>query len=369
MKDMQGGPRTFNTLEALGENQLDANTSFTGRYAIMGGLDGFSATSAFGLKHLFRVAKGVSASATYEFIDGSIFDLTPSGLQFAQPYAVGQNGSPALGVSGGTSLGLSTSYVGSAYLKATARYEHRVSDQGDNTTYDFGSAGKLSDAVSLLAGFQSAGGANQTLGALAANSDFRVGAAYRNPFTDTTNVLLRYESQVNPGLTPVTLLQGAGTWTRDDTLAAEVLQNPSKRLELYGKLAFQASTAYLSGDFSSSSYTSLAQARATYRVGRRWDATAEMRWVSQAVSSYGALGEVAEAGYAFGDDLRGAVGYVFGHATNSEFYGSNGHGGIYFDLTARVHELWHGFGLQQAPLANLTATGAPAAAAVPEGRK
>ncbi len=369
MKDIQSGPQTFNTLEALGEDKLDANTSFTGRYALLGGLDGYSATSAFGLKHLFRVAKGVSATAAYEYLDGSVFDLTPSGLQFAQPYAVGQAGAPALGVSGGTSLSLSGDYVGSQYLKGTARYEHRVSDQGSNTTYSFGGAGKLSDAVSLLTGYDRAGGANQVLGGLAANADFRAGAAYRNPYTDTTNVLFRYESQINPGLTPTTLLQGAGTWTRDDTLALEVLHDPSKRLELYGKIAFRSSTAFLAGDFTNSTYTSLAQARATYRVGRRWDATAELRWISQAVSSYGALGEVAEAGYAFGDDFRGAIGYSFGRANDTEFYGSNGHGGVYFDVTARVHELWHGFGLQRALLPDLTATGLPAAAAVPEGRK
>ena len=369
MKDIQSGPRTFNTIEALAEDKLDADTSFTGRYSILGGLDGYSATSAFGLKHLFKIAKGVSANAAYEYLNGSVFDLSPAGLQFAQPYAVGQTGAAALGVSGGTSLSLGTDYVGSKYLKGTARYEHRVSDQGSNTTYHLGAAGKLSDAVSLLTGFDSAGGANQVLGGLAANSDFRVGAAYRNPNTDTTNALLRYEVQVNPGLTPTTLLQGAGTWTQDRTLALEVLHDPSKRLELYGKFAFRSSTAYLSGDFSNSTYTSLAQARATYRVGRRWDTTAELRWISQAVSQYGALGEVFEVGYAFGDDVRGAVGYSFGHTFDTGFYGSNGRGGIYFDVTARIHELWPAFGLQKAPLADLSATGESAAQAVPVGRK
>ncbi len=236
MKDLQSGPQTFNTIEAMADDKLDANTSFTGRYAILGGLDGYDATSAFGLKHLFKIAKGVSASAAYEYLNGSIFDLTPSGMQFAQPYAVGQQGASALGISGGTSLSLSTTYAGSQYLKGSLRYEHRVSDQGSNTTYSFGGAGKLSDAVSLLAGFDSAGGANQTLGGLAASSDFRVGAAYRNPYTDTTNALLRYEIDVNPGITPATLLQGAGTWTKDNTLALEVLHDPSQRLELYGNL-------------------------------------------------------------------------------------------------------------------------------------
>ncbi len=149
LKDVQTGPQNFNTLEAIGEDKLDANTSFTGRYAILGGLDGYSATSAFGIKHLFKVAKGVSASAAYEFLNGSVFDLTPAGLQFAQPYAVGQNGAPALGVTGGTSLSLTTSYAGSPYLKGTARYEHRASDQGNNTTYSVSGAGKLSDAVSI----------------------------------------------------------------------------------------------------------------------------------------------------------------------------------------------------------------------------
>jgi len=369
MKDLQSGPQTFNTVEALAEDKLDANTSFTGRYAILGGLDGYDATSAFGLKHLFKIAKGVSASAAYEYLNGSVFDLTPSGMQFAQPYAVGQQGATALGISGGTSLSLNANYAGSQYLKGTASYEHRVSDQGTNTTYSFGGAGKLSDAVSLLAAFDSAGGANQTLGGLAASSDFRVGAAYRNPYTDTTNALLRYEVDVNPGITPATLLQGAGTWTKDNTLALEVLHDPSQRLELYGKFAFRATTAYLSGDFSNATYTSLAQARATYRVGRRWDTTFELRWISQNVTSYGAIGEVAEVGYAFGDDLRGAVGWSFGQTNDPAFFGSNGRGGIYFDITARIHELWPGFGLQKAPLADLTATGIPAAAAVPVGRK
>jgi hypothetical protein len=152
-------------------------------------------------------------------------------------------------------------------------------------------------------------------------------------------------------------------------LALEVLHDPSKRLELYGKFAFRATTAYLAGDFSSSTFTSLAQARATYRIGRRWDTTLEMRWISQNVTQYGAVGEVAEAGYAFGDDFRGAVGYSFGHTNDTAFFGSNGRGGIYFDVTARIHELWPGFGLQHAPLANLSGTGVPAATAVPEGRK
>ena len=97
--------------------------------------------------------------------------------------------------------------------------------------------------------------------------------------------------------------------------------------------------------------------------------TFELRWIAQNVTSYSAIGEVAEAGYAFGDDFRGAIGWSFGQTNDPAFFGSNGRGGIYFDVTARVHELWPGFGLQKAPLADLTATGAPAAAAVPVGRK
>lgn len=356
----QFGSRSFNSLESQVEEKISNDTSFIGRYAIMGGIDGSGGQSEFGIKHLIRVAKGVRANIAYEEIGGGIFDLSPSGLQFPQPYAVGQAGATALGVTGGTSLSLGADYLGSKYLKGNARYEHRVSSEGSNTTYQLGGAAKVSTSMSFLAAFDRANGANQTLGGLAASSDFRVGAAFRDPMSDATNLLLRYEVRNNPGLTPSTLLLGAGTWTRDRTFAVEVIHETSRRLELYGKFAFRDSSAFLAGDFSNETYTSLAQTRAQYRIGRKWDAVGELRWISQAVSNYGGLGESFEAGYAFGEDFRGAVGYSFGKANDQDFLGSRTRGGFYLDFTARVLDLTRNFGLQQAPVSDLSGAGAPA---------
>lgn len=357
------GSRQITSIESIFDEKLSSSTSFTGRYAIVGGIDGTSAQTEFGLKQNVKLAPGVHMDLAYQLINGDFFDLTPSGMQFAQPYAVGQAGQAALGVTGGSSISVGAEYTGSKELKGDARYEHRISASGSNTTYSGGVAGKITPAFTLLASIDAAGGANQTLGALADALDFRAGMAYRNPATDDTNVLLRFEERLNPGLIPQSLLSGGGTSTRDRTFAIEWIQEPSKRLELYAKYAFRVSTALLATDFSNTTFTSLAQYRATYRVGRKFDVVGELRYIEQPVSSYVAFGEVAEAGYHFGNDFRAAVGYSFGRTNDLDFTGSRSRGGLYLDFNARVNELFRGFGLQQAPRPDLSGAGTPAAAA------
>ena len=91
----------------------------------------------------------------------------------------------------------------------------------------------------------------------------------------------------------------------------------------------------------------MAQARATYRFRYNMDLVGEARWVSQPAAGYQNAAATVEAGYYLSPDLRLAAGYTFGHVNDPDFTGSRSAGGFSFGLTAKVNNLFHGFGLQK----------------------
>lgn len=342
----QYGNNSITSLDTLVEHRLNENTSITGRYSLLGGLNNMTGQGAIGLNHRWVVAPGLRVNLGYERIWGDVLVTTGAGQQFAQPYAVGQSAS-SLGLTSGDSYSVGIEYTDNPAFQASARFERRNSTSGNNTVITAAAAGRISPALTALFRYQQANFSNQLLtNALSDTANLKLGLAYRDPNDDRFNALLRYEYRVNPSTIPDTILFGTGTGSIDHTFAAEAIYAPNWRWEFYGKYALRNSTSYLAADLDNTSTVSLAQFRTGYRLGYRMDVVGETRWINQPSTGFSELGFAIELGYYLTPDLRVGLGYSFGEVNDRDFSGYRSDGGIYLGLSFKVNELLNGFGLQ-----------------------
>ncbi|GAB1544876.1 hypothetical protein NUACC21_75520 [Scytonema sp. NUACC21] len=335
---------SITNLSINGEHKLWKDTTITGRYSILGGANEVTMQGAVGLNHRWAIAPGLRLNLAYEHVFGNFFGRNGTGVQYAQPFAVGQSAF-ALGLESGDSYSAGLEYTANPKFQASARYEHRTSSSGSNTVISAAAAGKISPALTALLRYQQASSANQKLTQLGDTANLRFGLAYRDPNNDKFNALLRYEYRLNPSTIPDTVLLGSGTGTEDHTFGAEAIYAPNWRWEFYGKYALRNSTSYLAQDLVGTTMTNLAQLRATYRLGYSMDLVGEARWIHQ--SDYTETGFVIEAGYYLSPNLRLGAGYVFGNVDDRDFSGTRSGGGPYLALTLKLNELFDGFGLQK----------------------
>ena len=287
----------------------------------------------------------------FQRIFGDSLSSITGGDQVLQPYAVGQSAA-SLGLVSGTTYTLGLEYTDNSDFQASARFEHRDSDDGNNTVVTASAAGKLSSALTTLARIEHANFANQTITArLNSSTSARLGLAYRNPHSDKFNGLLSYEYAINPSSTPDSLLVGAGSdEIQEHTLAVEGIYAPSWRWEFYGKYALRATNADLDSlGVSSTNAIHLGQFRATHRFAYRWDVTGEVRYITQPETNYDEVGFALEAGYYMTPELRLGLGYSFGSINDRSLGGSGfrSDDGPYIGVTFKVNELWNQFGLQE----------------------
>jgi hypothetical protein len=339
--------QAITNLNLNGEYKFGKDTTLTARYGIVGGANSWTTQGAIGINQGVTIAPGLRMDLAYEHLFGGFFGRTGAGVQFAQPFAVGQSAS-ALGLQGGDSYSVGLEYTGSPDFQASARYQHRTSSAGSNTVISAGATGKISPALTGLVRYQQAGASNQTLVGLGDTADLKVGLAYRDPSNDKFNALLRYEYRKNPSTIPDTILIGSGTGSEDHVFALEAVYAPNYRWEFYGKYALRHSTTYLASDLAGSSTVSLAQLRATYHFAYSWDLTGEIRRISQPSAGFTETGFLLEAGYYLTPNLRLAAGYSFGRVSDRDFDGSRSAGGAYLGLTIKLNDLVNGFGLQKA---------------------
>jgi hypothetical protein len=291
------------------------------------------------------VSPGFNLDFAYERIVGGLFSKTAAGDRTAQPVAIGQ-GISTLGISGGDSFSIGGEYTANPDWKASARFEHRRSNNSPSTNLSASVTGKLSPALSALARFNYSQIANQNIAGIGPTSNLRVGLAYRNPVDDKFNALLRYEYRRNPALVPESLALGSGSGSAEHLLAFESIYSPSWHWELYGKLGWRRSTSYIAEDFVGGSNTLLGQLRATYRFHDSFDLGAEARWIRQ--GGYSENGLLVEGGYYLSPNLRLSAGYAFGKVSDRDFDGARSASGPYVGVTMKLNELFNGFGLQRA---------------------
>ncbi|MGB7443833.1 MAG: hypothetical protein WA919_22445, partial [Coleofasciculaceae cyanobacterium] len=172
------------------------------------------------------------------------------------------------------------------------------------------------------------------------------GMAYRNPFNDRWNALMRYEYRQNPYSTPDTSQIDRGIDTDEHVFSGEAIYAPSWRWEFYGKAALRYSNTE-SGIINNSSTTILSQLRTSYRLGYRTDLAVEGRWIGQSATDFSETGVAVELGYYVTPDLRLALGYSFGSVDDRDFNGYRSEDGIYFGVNFKVNELFNGFGRQR----------------------
>ncbi|PSB03488.1 hypothetical protein [Merismopedia glauca] len=334
------------SFDITGERQIWENTKITARYSVISGFNGLTGQGAIGLNHIWKITPGLKLDLAYEHVFGDGFTRTGSGNRFIQPFAPGQSAS-SIGLESGDSYAIGLEYTDNPDFKASARYEHRSSSSGNNNVINANVAGKISPALTALFRYQQANSSNQALSGLGDTSDLKLGLAYRDPNDDRFNALLRYQRRKNPSTIPNSILLGSGTGYEDNTLAAEAIYAPNWRWEFYGKYALRNSTTYLADDLVGKSTVSLAQLRATYRPGFKWDVVGEGRWIGQHSTGYSETAWLLEAGYYITPNLRLSAGYVFGRADDADFSGVRSNGGPYLGLTLKVNELFDGFGLQK----------------------
>jgi len=337
---------SLTSFDIISNRKLDGDTTFTSRYSIISGLNGWSGQSALGFSHGIKVAPGLRLSLGYERVATSLFAYTAAGQQFAQPLAVGQSAA-ALGLSSYTSYSAGIDYTDNPNFKANGRFEFRDGeDSGDAMVITAAAAGKLSPALTVLGRYQQANFANQLLidSGLADTINLKVGLAYRNPSDDKFNALLRYEYRQNPATTPDTILIGSGTGSNGNLFAVEAIYAPNYRWEFYGKFALRSTTSTLAKDLLGTNAITLGQFRTTYRFGYRWDAAAEVRWISQSVVGFDEVGLAAELGYYLNPNLRIALGYNFGSANDRDL--NRNRDGVYVNLSLKLDQLFSGFGVK-----------------------
>jgi hypothetical protein len=268
---------------------------------------------------------------------------------------VGQSGY-TLGFFSGDVYTAGIEYTANPNFKASARFDYRNGSEGDNLVITAAAAGKISPALTALARFEQANGANifvpsftNSLGGieeLGNTINLRVGLAYRDPNNDKFNGLLRYEYRQNPSTIPTDLLREIGRGGTEHVFAAEGIYAPNWRWEFYGKFAMRNSTSYLSNDFSNGSTVYLSQLRTTYKLGYRTDLAVEGRWIGQPGDGFNEFGFAVESGYYVTPDLRLGLGYSFGSVDDRDFTGYRSEGGIYVNLSLKLNELFGGFGRQ-----------------------
>ena len=348
----QSGPLAGNSItsaDLLGEYKLGSDTSFTGRYSVVGGASATSTQGSLGLNQRWQVLPGLRLNFGYEHVFGSFATNTPTGTSFLQPVAVGQSSS-SLTFQNGNSYNIGAEYTDNPDFKASARYEHRGNNTGSNTVFTASALGKLSPALTALFNYQQSSAANQLISGLGTISNLKVGLAYRDPQDDKFNVLLRYEYRQNPSIIPDSLLIGGGSGYTDHTLALEGIYAPNWQWEFYGKLALRNSTTTIAKDFIGTSITNLSQLRVTYRAGYNLELVGETRILNQPTAGYSELGLVGEVGYYLTPNLRLAAGYSTGSVNiDRDFSGSRSSGGLYAGITVKLNELFDGFGLQKTP--------------------
>lgn len=354
------------SLETIAERKGSDGTQMSERFTLSGGASGVTLQQSLGLGKRWALAPGLAVNLGYEHVNGAFFGRTGAGNEFAQPYAVGQSAS-ALGVGSGGSMSAGMEYTRSQDFKASARYETRSSSGGNNTVIVGDLAGKVTRALTALGSYQEAESSNQLLEGIGRSVTLRMGLAYRDPARDNVNILMRYDYRRNPSTIPDTILIGSGTGSQEQLFAVEGIYAPEWQWEFYGKLAERDSVTYLADDYAGSSRITLAQMRATYRFRENMEIVGDLRWISQPSAGYSSTGFVLETGYYATPDLRLSLGYSFGRVGDHDFIGdhdfsgSRSSGGFFLGFTAKVNQLFDGFGLQRGALAD---TGAPVPAAI-----
>jgi uncharacterized repeat protein (TIGR01451 family) len=316
------------------EDKWSRYTSINTGYLIENGINGTDSYAVMGLVNRIPLDEHVS------------LDL---GLQRGQ-LLTGKDGSFDSGTIGFSWLPVKS-------FRMSTRYELR--DQGGlGEIFTVGAAGRLSQGVTMLgryqlssAAFNPGSGAIDMLSSLSTNpilsqqtnaNQGTAALAWRNWKTDREGLLFSWTMQTST-------LDGVNTTLpendRVNLLMTDAYYQPHRRIEFYGKFAFSDRQYNYVGDGALSTQTYLYQGRTQVRIGRRFDAALEARFVMQPDTSIDQWTAGAEGGFWLLKDLRVGLGYNFKSADQiaANFLTNPVKQGVYFVLSSKLSNMFNLF--------------------------
>ncbi|HYE65643.1 MAG TPA: hypothetical protein VD966_08670 [Pyrinomonadaceae bacterium] len=298
------------------ETRFGKYTSMVGRYQLENGINGTDSFAVIGLQNRLPISGQLSLELGFE----RGFHLDGEGESF-------------------NSATIGFGWTPTQDFRASARYEFR--DRGGlGGLFAIGAAGRISEAVTALSRFQwaRAGFAGRTSSSL----DGLAALAIRPLSTDRAGLLFSFNhrslQQDGEGLL-------APVRDRIETVATDGYYQATKALELYGRLALRFSANGQPGLPYASTLTYLAQARAQYRLTRRFDWAGEGRFLIQPSSGTQRSALGAELGFWALPDLRLGGGYNFtfaGEPAGARLIPTRR--GFYFTLSSKLSNLFDLFG-------------------------
>jgi hypothetical protein len=305
------------------ETKLGKYTSVVGRYQIENGIEGTDSFAVIGFQNSLPLTPELSLELGFE----RGFHLAGDGDSFNV-----------------ATLGIG--WTPTEDFRASARYEFR-NRTGMGQLFNVGAAGRLGHGITTMARLQWMMG--DFAGRSSTSIDGMAALAIRPLESDRTGLLFSYNhrSLVQDGI------DGLGpTRDRIDTLAADGYVQATGALELYGRFALKLNANGQPDLPYASTLTYLAQARAQYRLMRRLDWAAEMRYLLQPSSGTSRSVYGAELGFWVLPDLRLGGGYNFTRA--GEPVGARllpVRRGFYFTITSKLSNLFDLFGTPSQGLA------------------
>jgi hypothetical protein len=306
------------------ETRLGKYTSVVGRYQLENGIDGTDSFAVIGFQNRLPLTQQLALELGFE----RGFHLAGEGDSF-------------------NIATLGFGWTPTEDFRASARYEFR-NRTGMGQLFNVGAAGRLGHGITTMARLQWMMG--DFAGRGSTSVDGMVALAIRPLESDRTGLLFSYNhrSLVQDGL------DGLGqTRDRIDTLAADGYVQATGALELYGRFALKLNANGQPDLPYASTLTYLAQARAQYRLMRRLDWAAEMRYLLQPSSGTSRSVYGAELGFWALPDLRLGGGYNFTRA--GEPVGARllpAKRGFYFTITSKLSNLFDLFGTSSQGLAS-----------------
>ncbi len=302
------------------ETRWRQNTSLTSRYQIENGINGTDSFAVLGVVTRIPISQHFAS------------DL---GMERGEHLA-GKGNSYDSG-----RLGLA--WLPNDRYHASARYELR--DQGGlGQIFSLGSAGKITDSITVLGQFQhsyAAFSGNPTPYNLNNTTQGTAALAFRPLKSDRAGLLFSYTlRQMQIAGAPNSQNDNVGLLSTDGYLQA------TRNLEFYGKLALSDRTARIDNGTDVSTMTYLFQGRTQLRITRSFDAAAEARFLRQPVTATQRWSMGNEVGYWIIPDLRLALGYNYKSIDEyrANFLANPVRRGVYFVMSTKLSNLFNLFG-------------------------
>lgn len=280
-------------------------------YRVNDAFDGRTGQATIGLKNSFQIKPGFTANAGFE-------------RQFT---VKGPNSGDAMAVSG------ALAYTANPNWKGTTRAEARFADASNTYLNSFGYGQRISANWTLLAkNIISLNTTDNVSGFSKVQERFRVGAAFRDIYSNKIDGLFRYEYKYEEQKTGLAYVRKA------HVISTHGNYHPRDRWTFSGRLAAKTST--LEDDISSTtSIFELISGRVMHDINDKWDAGINASLLANSDFSSKDYGLGVEAGFIMARNLRLAVGFnIFGYEDDDLAENSYSRPGVYAGFSYKFDE-------------------------------